>query len=208
MNTHPSPRPVISSGITNMTDQRSKYTFFFRNLLKGFIWLAFIIALFVFAKHNIDKELLLRFEPFLSETVLIIMVFVVSEIVFGIIPPELFMLWALRTGQLSGYIGYVALFAILSYMAGILGYLFGRYLNTTRLYQYLRKRFLSRTEMLLQVYGLYLILVAAITPVPFSAVAMLVGAVKYPGKNYAWWSLSRFIRFTVYAWIIWEANML
>ncbi|MBN1158023.1 MAG: VTT domain-containing protein [Bacteroidales bacterium] len=191
-----------------MTEYKSKYSFFFRNLLKGLIWLSAIIILFVFAKHNMDRSLLLRFEPFLSKTALVITVFCISEIVFGIIPPELFMLWALRTGEVTGYIGYVALFAVLSYLAGVLGYLFGRYLNTTRLYRYLRNRFLTRTEQLLQTYGLYLILVAALTPVPFSAVAMLVGSVKYPGKNYAWWSLSRFIRFTVYAWIIWEANML
>lgn len=191
-----------------MAEYKNKHSFFFRNLLKGLIWLSIIVIMFVFAKHHVDKDLLLRFEPILSKTALILIIFSISEIIFGIIPPELFMIWALRTGELSGYIGYVFLFAIFSYLAGIVGYLFGRYLNTTRLYQYIRNRFLSKTEQLLQTYGLYLILVAALTPLPFSAVAMLVGAVKYPGKNYAYWSLARFARFAVYGWVIWEANML
>ena len=192
-----------------MTDNnRSKYSFFLRNLLKGLIWLSIIVIMFVFAKHNVDRELLLQFEPILSKTALIILIFCISEIVFGIIPPELFMIWALRTGNLSGYAGYVLLFAVLSYCAGIIGYLFGRYLNTTALYRYLRNRFLSKTERLLQTYGLYLILVASLTPLPFPAVAMLVGAVKYPGNKYAYWSLARFVRFAAYAWVIWEANML
>lgn len=191
-----------------MAEYKNKYSFFFRNLLKGLIWLSIIVIMFVFAKHHVNRDLLLQFEPVLSKTTLILIIFSLSEIIFGIIPPELFMIWALRTGKLSGYIGYVFLFAVISYLAGIVGYLFGRYLNTTRLYQYIRNRFLSKTEQLLQAYGLYLILVAALTPLPFSAVAMLVGAVKYPGRNYAYWSLSRFARFAVYGWVIWEANML
>lgn len=186
----------------------SKYSFFIRNLLKGLVWLAIIVIMFVFTKHNVDRELLLRFEPIFSKTTLIIFIFCISEIIFGIIPPELFMIWALRTGDLSGYIGYALLFAVVSYLAGLIGYLFGRFLHTTLLYRYLRKRFLRRTERLLQTYGLYLILVASLTPLPFSGVAMLVGAVKYPGKSYAYWSLSRFARFILIAWVIWEANML
>ncbi len=191
-----------------MAEYKNKHSFFFRNLLKGLVWLSIIVIMFVFAKHNVNRDLLLRFEPVFSKTALIIIIFSISEIIFGIIPPELFMIWALRTGELPVYIGYVFLFAVISYSAGIIGYLFGRYLHTTRLYQYIRNRFLQKTERLLQAYGLYLILVASLTPLPFSAVAMLVGAVKYPNKNYAYWSLARFARFAVYGWVIWEANML
>lgn len=191
-----------------MTDMRSRQSFFFRNLLRGLIWLAIIVIMFVFTKHNVDRELLLKFEPILSNTALIMGIFCISEIIFGIIPPELFMIWALRTAEPAGYIGYAILFAIISYVAGIVGYLFGRYLHTTLLYRYLCRRFLKKTEGLLQTYGLYLILVAALTPLPFSAVAMLVGAVEYPARNYVYWSSARYARFALIAWVIWEANML
>ena len=184
----------------------SRQTFFFRNLLRGLVWLSIIVIMFIFTKHNVNQDLLLKFENLFSNTGLIILIFCISEIIFGIIPPELFMIWALKAENITGYLGYAILFAIISYFAGIIGYLFGRYLNITRLYRYLRRRFLKKTELLLQEYGLYLIIVAALTPLPFSGAAMLVGAVKYPGDRYAYWSLARFARFALISWVIWEAN--
>jgi membrane protein YqaA with SNARE-associated domain len=185
-----------------------KSAFFLRNLFKGLIWLTVIVILFVFAKHNVDQELLHRFEPIFEHTTLILLFFCLSELIIGIIPPELFLIWSLRSGDLSTYIMYVILLTVISYFAGFIAYLFGRYLHNTRLYRYLRDRYLQKSEALLQEYGLYLILVAALTPVPFSGVAMLVGSVHYPVRKYIYWSLSRFIKFAVSAWVIWEANML
>jgi len=185
----------------------SKQSFFFRNLLTGLVWLAIIVAMFIFTKHNINKDLLLKFEPIFEKTGLILLIFIASEIMVGIIPPELFLIWALREANLASYISYTILLSMLSYGAGITGYLFGRFLNTTRLYRYVRHRFLRKTEVLLNNYGLYLIVVAALTPVPFSGTAMLVGAVKYPGRKYAYWSLTRFAKFALVGWVIWEANM-
>jgi membrane protein DedA with SNARE-associated domain len=103
---------------------------------------------------------------------------------------------------------YALLLTLISYGAGLIAFFFGRYLHNTRLYRYLRDRYLQKSEILLQEYGLYLILVAALTPVPFSGVAMLVGSVHYPVKNYIYWSLSRFAKFALSAYVIWEANML
>jgi membrane protein YqaA with SNARE-associated domain len=59
----------------------------------------------------------------------------------------------------------------------------------------------------LQTYGQYLVLVAGLTPFPFSGTAMLVGAVDYPFRHYLLISLARFLKFAVSAWVIWEANM-
>ncbi|HEX2396045.1 MAG TPA: VTT domain-containing protein [Bacteroidales bacterium] len=189
-------------------EQQSKSSFFLQNLIKGMIWLGVIVALFVFTKHYVDKQLMLRFEPLFSHTILILSIFTASELIIGIIPPELFLIWSLRSGELNTYILYVLLLSVISYLAGLAAYLFGRYLHNTKLYQYLRHKYLLKSEIFLQEYGLYLILVAALTPVPFSGSAMLVGSVHYPVKNYIYWSLSRFIKFALTAWIIWEANML
>jgi membrane protein YqaA with SNARE-associated domain len=191
-----------------MDHQEKKSTFFFRNLTKGLIWLAVIVVLFVFTKHNVDKDLLHRFEPLFDHTGLILFIFSLSEIIIGIIPPEFFLIWSLRSGDLQVYINWVLVLTLISYCAGLAAYFFGRYLHNTKLYTYLRDRYLQKSEILLQEYGLYLILVAALTPVPFSGVAMLVGSVHYPVKNYIYWSLSRFAKFALSAYVIWEANML
>jgi membrane protein YqaA with SNARE-associated domain len=156
----------------------------------------------------VDKELLLKFKPIFEKTGLILSIFSLSELIIGIIPPELFLIWSLRSGVFQTYLVYVAILTLISYFAGLAAYFFGRYLHNTRLYRYLRDRYLQKSEILLQEYGLYLILVAALTPVPFSGVAMLVGSVHYPVKNYVYWSLFRFLKFAVSAYVIWEANMI
>jgi membrane protein YqaA with SNARE-associated domain len=192
-----------------MTDHREKKSrFFLRNLAKGLAWLLVIVALFIFTKHTVDKELILKFEPFFNRTGLILSIFCFSELIIGIIPPEVFLIWSLRSGDLQTYILYVLLLTILSYLAGLTAFLFGRYLHNTRFYRYLRDRYLQKSEALLNEYGLYLILVAALTPIPFSGVAMLVGSVHYPVRHYVYWSLARFVKFAVSAYVIWEANMI
>lgn len=185
-----------------------KSSFFFRNLVKGLIWLGVIVGLFVFAKHNVNKELLIRMEPLFSHTFLILLIYTISEFLIGIIPPEVFMIWSLRSGVAHTYVMYVLLLTVISYLAGFTAYLFGRYLHNTRLYKYIRIRYLQKSEVLLHEYGLYLILVSSLTPLPFSGVAMLVGSVHYPLKKYIYWSLSRYLKFALSAWIIWEANMI
>jgi len=90
-------------------------------------------------------------------------------------------------------------------VAGIAGFLFGNYLTKTITFRYIRKRFLSKYQVLLNKYGAFLILVAALTPLPYSAISMLVGSFHYPMSKYLFWASSRFIRYAVYGFVIWEA---
>jgi membrane protein YqaA with SNARE-associated domain len=191
-----------------METNEKKSTFFLRNLAKGLLWLGFVVALFVLAKYNVNKDVIHRFEPFYDKTGLILFIYTLSELIIGIIPPEVFIIWALETGDTHHYVIFVIILTCISYLAGFTAFLFGRYLNTTRVYRYLQRRFLKKSEKLLHDYGLYLILVASLTPFPFSGVAMLVGAVGYPLKDYMFLSLARFAKFAISAYVIWQANMI
>lgn len=191
-----------------MTIKDKKSTFFFRNLLRGLIWLAVIIAVFWVFKNKVDVNYLAWLEPVYSNSAIVILIYVTSEILIGIIPPEVFMIWALRNGSVFEYAMLIFMLAVLSYIAGLIGYFFGRYLNTTLLYRFIRRKFLKKMERMLNKYGLYIIIVAALTPLPFSGVSMLVGSVKYPLKKYILYSLLRFVRFAIYSWFIWKANAL
>lgn len=185
-----------------------KSRFLLKNLARGLVWLIVLVATFILVRKNIDINFLLWLEPYFENTTLIFTIYALSEFLFGIIPPELFMMWALRLGSLADYSFYIFLFAFISYIAGIAGFLFGSYLNKTILFRYIRRRFLGRYHSALQKYGFFLILVAALTPLPFSAISMLVGSLHYPLAKYMWWASSRFLRFFVYAVIIWEAGYL
>ena len=185
-----------------------KSAFLLKNLSRGLLWFIFLITGYLFLKNYINLDFEKWLEPVFANNVLIFTVYVLSEFIFGIIPPELFMLWALRTENAIDYSMYVLLFAIISYIAGFAGFLFGDYLNKTILFRFIRRKYLGKYQSLLQKYGVFLILVAALTPLPYSAISMLVGSFHYPVKKYLYWALSRFIRYAVYAAIIWEANII
>lgn len=55
--------------------------FLIRNLLKGFVWLAVIIAAFVFVKYNVDVDYYAWLEPIYTNTGLIYLIFLISEVV-------------------------------------------------------------------------------------------------------------------------------
>ncbi len=190
-----------------MGNSQKKSIFLIRNLARGIVWLGVIIALFFIFKKYVDANYLKWLAPLYERPILVFLIFTISEIIIGIIPPEIFMLWGLRDGVVTNYIYIIILLAIISYIAGIIGYLFGSYLDSTRIYRFLRRKFLSKSQRLLNTYGLYLIIVAALTPLPFSGVSMLVGSVNYPFRKFLFYSTTRFIRFGLYSWIIWEANI-
>lgn len=185
-----------------------KTKFFFRNLIKGLAWFALLILVFILFRKYVDPDYEKLLEPVFNNNLLIFSIYCISEVVIGIIPPELFMMWALRTGNLIDFSLLILLFAVISYAAGFVGYMFGNYLSSTILFRFIRKKYLGKYQVLFKKYGAFLILVAALTPVPYSAISMLVGSFHYPMKKYLFWALSRFIKFAVYATIIWEANII
>lgn len=184
-----------------------RYRFFINNLLKGLLWFSALVVLFVlFQKHGPGEQFREFLQPLYDRPFFMYLIYSLSEIFFGIIPPELFMIWGLSYQSALIYIEIVALLAAISYAAGVLGFYFGRFLNTTVLFRYARKRYFMQYQQYLLKYGFFLIFVAALTPIPFSAICMLVGASKYPARRFFLFSLSRFIRFGFYSFIIWQSN--
>lgn len=134
-------------------------------------------------------------------------VFTLSEIFFGVFPPEVFMIWALGGGTLSYYAQHVLYLSIVSYISGgIIGYLIGYRLNKTILFRFYKRRFLRKFEDKFIEYGGFLVVIAALTPIPFAAICMLAGAYRLDFKKFLLFSSTRFLRFWVYAIIIWNTK--
>lgn len=190
----------------NETQQRT--TFFLKNLFRGLIWLTLIVGGYFYLENNYNFSLEGILGSFYERPTVIFSIFLGSEVIFGIIPPELFMIWSLRHEVLSLYIQNVVSLAIISYLAGIIGYFIGFKLSRTRLYRVIRKNYLGKFEKQFSRFGGFLVIVAALTPLPFSGICMLMGTVKYPFRRFLLIAMSRFIRFGVYAFIIWETNIL
>jgi phosphoglycerol transferase MdoB-like AlkP superfamily enzyme len=119
-------------GYMNVFGEKGKYLI--TNLVKGLIWLIIILAAVFFIRKTIDIEYIEWLVPVYGNPFIVFLSFIVSEVVFGILPPEIFMLWAMETSGLSGYILIIASFSVISYLAGIFGYWIGSMLNRTNLY--------------------------------------------------------------------------
>ncbi|MFY0607531.1 MAG: VTT domain-containing protein [Cyclobacteriaceae bacterium] len=182
--------------------------FFLKNLVRGLIWLGVIVGGYFYLKANYNFTMESMLGSLYDRPMVIFSIFFLSETVFGIIPPELFMIWALRNELILQYILNVSLLAGLSYVAGVIGYYIGSHFSTTQLYRTLQKNYLAKFEKHLNRFGGFLVVVAALTPLPFAGICMLMGTVKYPYRSFLYLATTRILRFVVYAMIIWETNIL
>ena len=174
------------------------YRFFLRNFLRVIIILGAIIGLIFGLEHYILEDLRDDFLFWLSQLphVGVWVVYAISETLLGLIPPDLFIIWA---NKFDKPILYLTLLGGISYGAGILSYIIGNYFGTKkRVEHWLLNRYAIFVKRLRQWGGL-LIIVAALLPLPYSTVCMLAGLVKYPLPKLALYGLTRIIRFYIYA---------
>jgi len=181
--------------------------FFLKNMIRGVLFLIAIIGIYLFAKRYLGFDLKEWMGPLYENPRAVFSIFMVSEVVFGIIPPEFFFIWSQRHGDVEIFISNVFVLTCISYMAGILAYWFGAYLNTTRAFAFFKKRVFGKFEDHFNEYGGFLVIVAAMTPVPYAGICMLVGSVRYPFARFLVFAMSRIVRFILYAYIIWHANL-
>lgn len=181
--------------------------FLISNGIKGIIWLAILIGGYIlFDNLVVSKNPDVWLHRFYSQPGIIYLIYFTSELFLGLFPPELFMIWAFNKGDTFHYILNVGFFAVISYGLGYLNFLIGQYLYKRVIFRYFRKRFFKASWEQLRKYGLFLILVAAITPVPWAAVCLLVGSADYPAKKFLKYALARLLRFAIYGFIVYQSN--
>ncbi|PIB36524.1 hypothetical protein BFP72_14505 [Reichenbachiella sp. 5M10] len=189
-----------------MNDSNNKYRYLVSNLTKGLLWLAVILILFLTVKWYFEDWYIGLMQELSDKPLLIFATFICSEVFFGIVPPELFMIWALNQGGLQHYIFFTTILAIISYVAGMLGYFIGRQFSHFKLYEQFKKRMGEKLEPNVQRFGGFMIFIAAVTPIPYSAICMLAGAAHYHWGRFVLIGISRLLRFAVYAYIIWHVD--
>ena len=179
--------------------------FLLNNLLKGFFALAVIVVIYLLL------QLYTPFDGFIDYVgnwpLLVYMVFVLSEVVFGIIPPELFMIWSIKHGIFDTYFLNILLLAAISFSAGVMGYFIGANAVKVKWLNPFFEKYVLKYTNLFKRFGGLLILVGAITPVPFSAICMVVGATNYKFSRFLLIAVSRFLRFAAYSTVIFHANI-
>ncbi len=180
--------------------------FLIRNLLRGLVFFFVIIIAFYFLEEFIQENFKSHIGEIRANPGILYGIYTLSEIIFGIIPPELFMMiWILDDIEVTGFVINLSILTVISYGAGVLGYYIGRNFSKTPFYQNrIREKYLKQYENKLKKFGGYLVFVGAVTPVPFSATCMLAGSVNMNFRNFLLICISRVLRFAVYGWMVWS----
>ncbi len=188
--------------------KRDKVRIFFvlKNFIKGLLLFGVALAFYKITFSFLDLSSLKDKVSFDVPSLLVFSLFFLSEVILGIIPPELFMIWAITSKPLSTYVFFVSVFSLLSYLAGFTAYTFGKHLHNTRIYNFIQKNITGKYERKIKAFAWLVIVVAAITPIPFSATSAVVGAIGYDRKKFLLYSATRFLRYAIYGFFIWLAH--
>ena len=186
-----------------MTQSPDKYHFLLRNLLKGLLFFAVFILAFMFLKKGVGAENLQLPDWVMSNPIFVFGVFTLSELLFGIITPEFFMLWGLQYNSNIAYVAIISTLLLISYGAGWLNYWLGRRFRNIAQVRWFISRRMKKSSRYLRQYGDFLVLVAAVTPLPYAATCFLVGSANYRQRNFLIYSLYRIARFALYGAFVW-----
>lgn len=179
------------------------YRFFLRSLLKVILIVGLIIGGLLLIEHYFLDDIRVNFVNWLHELphVGVWIVYSLSEILLGLIPPDLFIIWSSKFGH---PLAYLTLLGVISYVAGFVSYYIGMYFGKKRrVEKWLIDKY-GRFVKQLRQWGGLLIIVAALFPLPYSAVCMIAGLVKYPFPKLIIFGLSRILRYYLYALFLFE----
>lgn len=170
------------------------YSYMWWSMLKIVaLYFIIIIPLILLAKHLFDFDTFFGSitENFSDAYVLIM--FFISESFLGMIPPDIFMIWATKFD--SPFL-ILTILGILSYIGGAISYQIGYGLSKIPRISLFTEHKLEKYIVLTRKWGGAFIVIAALFPFsPLSLVVIAVGLLKFPFKLYLLFGLSRIIRF-------------
>ncbi len=178
------------------------YSFLKETSIKGGIAILIFVGLFLTLEYFfLDFDSLLDNIVTTYSTQAILLVFLISETVFGLIPPEIFIAWSSKT--VSPWFFLFAL-ATMSYLGGIIAYFIGNRLFLIPAVKNHIKNKIKKHIVNLRKWGGLFVFIGAMLPIPHSIVSLACGLIKYNFKHYLLWALFRYVRFALYAIVIFQ----
>jgi len=178
------------------------YSFLKDLAIKGSIaFIVFVTVIVLLEYYFLDFEVLLNqlvehFSPFL-----ILAIFYVSETIIGLLPPEIFIAWASQSAH-----PWWVLFGLasVSYLGGITAYFIGRRLSQIQVVKNYLEEKTAQHIANLRKWGGLLIFIGATLPPPHALISLASGMIHYNFKHYLFWALFRYLRFIIYALVIFK----
>jgi len=173
------------------------YSFVGNSLKKAIVPIIAIIAILVVLDlYVIDFSNLFIYITETYAPINILLVFLISESLLGLVPPEIFIAWS---NKMPNPVLYLSLLATVSYVGGIISYFIGKWVFTIpKVYAYMEGRMKKHLKHI-QKWGGFLIVVGALLPIPYSMTSMAAGMINYKFSHYLLFGLLRFVRFYLYA---------
>lgn len=161
-----------------------------------FVTIIVVLEYFVFDFNALLNTLVDTYSP-----KLIFSFFLLSETVLGLVPPELFIAWASKSAT-----PWMFLFtlATMSYLGGIIAYFIGNRLFLIPAVKNHIENKIALHIRNLRKWGGFFVFIGAMLPLPHSIVSLACGLIKYNFKQYLLWALFRYLRFVIYAFVIFQ----
>ncbi len=178
------------------------YSFLKDTAFKGGIIIVFFVLLLLGVQYFIMdiNELLINMVAMFSP-ILTFSLFLISESVLGLIPPEVFIGWAAKSQ--TPWL-FLFILATMSYFGGSVAYFIGnRLLLIPAVNRHIETKIAKHISNLRKWGGLF-VFIGAMLPIPYSIVSLACGLINYNFKHFLFWALFRYLRFVIYALVIFK----
>ena len=176
------------------------YSFLKTSAYQGlFMVVVFVLLLMAVNFFIIDINLLINNILETYSPKIIILCFLISESILGLIPPEIFILWSSKS---AFPLLFLFALATASYIAGAVSYFIGMRISLMPAVRKHVEQKIKQHIINLRKWGGLFIVLGAISPIPHSIVSIGAGLIHYKFKYYLLWSLFRYLRFVIYYLLI------
>jgi membrane protein YqaA with SNARE-associated domain len=159
------------------------------------IYLLIMIPAVLAGKYLIDFNAIFIFITERFSDMLVFTVFFISESFMGMIPPDLFVIWATK---FDSPLLIMTILGVLSYIGGAISYFIGYWLLKNKRIKAYSERVLDKYMILVRKWGGAFIIISALFPFsPFSLVVIAASIFKYPFRMFLLFGLSRIARFVI-----------
>jgi membrane protein YqaA with SNARE-associated domain len=178
------------------------YRFIGENALRLFaILIAFGAALYLLNKYVLDLNAITDYVTRTFSIPVVLTTFFLSELTLGILSPELYIVWV---ESFSKPWLWVLVLSMISYVGGLGAYFIGSKLyHLPKIHRWVDEKFAEQFKQIRR-YGGVLIVLGALTPLPYPPICIVSGVVKFPFKRFALLTLIRFGRLFMYAAILFK----
>ncbi len=185
-----------------LNQRTNLYPFLIKNLIKTVVIIALIVVGIIYLNKILDLEKILKQYVQTGSRPFVFGLFLFSESFLSWLPPEIFMAWA---QQFEYEYLYITILAAISYIGGINAYYIGIWIqHFPRIKKWITVKN-AKIFTMIRKWGGFLIVFAAIFPLPYALTCTVAGMVDYPLKRLLLYGLTRFLRFYVYAFAVFKA---